>query len=511
MGIPRRRILKAAARLFLAILTSVLAVSCLPASGIAAAPLTALSFTSAATVTPPSGVPGSSFQITATVTSQTATTALIDVEVYGPGGSRVYQQVYDNQSFASGQQRAYAVNWQAQLTAGPGQYLVKIGIFSPGWTSLYDWNDGATSISLAAPVATSTATTPAPLTTTATPTATATIIQPPPPVGTSTITPPATTPEPTGGPKLYGVSVAGAEFGESRLPGINGRDYLYAADANRHQYFASKGLSLIRVPFRWERVQRQAYGPLSPDDVAGLRAMLNAAQSAGQFVILDMHNYARYYERPLNRSDAAMFSNVWARLAREFTGHPALFGYEVMNEPHDLPEGTDAWAYLAQVATDAIRTYDHAAWVLVPGYGWQTARSWPEQNPTLNVRDEPGRILYAAHQYFDSDLSGRYSRSYDAEGAYPSVGTDHLQPFLNWLAGRNARGIVTEYGIPDGDERWRTVLDLFLAALDADPRIVGGVYWASGPWWGSYPLSVEPTSSGDRPQMAILARHPSRP
>jgi endoglucanase len=51
--------------------------------------------------------------------------------------------------------------------------------------------------------------------------------------------------------------------------------------------------------------------------------------------------------------------------------------------------------------------------------------------------------------------------------------------------------------VPDDDPRWLAVLDEFLAALQANG--VGGTYWAAGPWWGSYRLSVEPRDGRDRP------------
>ncbi|MFN0071880.1 MAG: glycoside hydrolase family 5 protein, partial [Chloroflexota bacterium] len=224
--------------------------------------------------------------------------------------------------------------------------------------------------------------------------------------------------------KQFGVSIAGADFAESRLPGTRNTDYIYAADASRQQYLATRGQKLIRIPFRWERVQRTAFGPLWTDDIAGLRAMLDAAAAAGQVAILDMHNYARYYDVPLTRADAAKLNDVWQKLAHEFRGHPALFGYEIMNEPHTLPEGSSAWADLAQAATTAIRKEDSNAWVLVPGYAWQGAWYWPQNNASLNVTDPAGRMLYAAHQYFDRDGSGTYGSGFDQEGAYPAIGVD---------------------------------------------------------------------------------------
>jgi endoglucanase len=318
-------------------------------------------------------------------------------------------------------------------------------------------------------------------------------------------------PSPIATSKQFGVSIAGAEFGDARLPGTVNVDYVYGADRSRQAYFAGKGLKLVRFPFRWERVQPAAKGPLSAADVAGIRSMLDTAQAAGQQVILDLHNYGRYYGAALQRADAPLLADVWTKLAGAFQGHPALYGYELMNEPHDQPEGADAWAYLAQSTTNAIRKVDQRSWVLVPGYGWQTAQFWAANNATLEVHDSAGKLLYAAHQYFDGDCTGTYRNGYDADRAYPAIGVDRIQAFLGWLSLRNARGVMTEYGVPGDDVRWLNVLDAFLAQLDRERRLVGGTYWAAGPWWGTaYPLSVEPADGQDRPQMAVLSKYPSR-
>jgi endoglucanase len=126
----------------------------------------------------------------------------------------------------------------------------------------------------------------------------------------------------------------------------------------------------------------------------------------------------------------------------------------------------------------------------------------------LRVEDSTGKLLYAAHQYFDADASGIYCCGY--EGVNPYVGAQRLLPFLDWLAARNVSGILTEYGVPDNDPRWLEVLDRFLGALDSSPRIAGGTYWAAGPSWGNYALSVEPRNGQDRPQMSILSRYATR-
>ncbi len=327
-------------------------------------------------------------------------------------------------------------------------------------------------------------------------------------IPTPTASPSVATSQPSSGIKLFGVNMAGGDFGEDNLPG-NG-NYIYPSDQTSFNYFANHGLTIIRVPFRWERVQHTAMGDLNQPDIDGLNATVATASNANEKVILDMHNYGRYFNTPLTLSDSTKFADVWRKLADTFKDNPALFGYEIMNEPHDLPDGTNEWASLAQSATDAIRQLDTTHYIIIPGYDWQSANGWPENNQNLNINDATGKILYSAHQYFDSDQSGRYSEGYDAEQANPNTGVTLIQPFLTWLAANNKQGIFTEYGIPGDDPRWLTMLDNFLARLNSNPNIVGGTYWAAGPWWGDYKLSVEPQNGSDKPQMSILQKYKSR-
>jgi hypothetical protein len=106
------------------------------------------SFTSSASATPARVIQGSTVTVTASVTSATNASALVDVEIYDPSGARVLQRSYDNQTFAAGQTRTYTNTVQVPLTAQPGTYTVKVGTFSPGWGTVYNWNDHAGSYSV---------------------------------------------------------------------------------------------------------------------------------------------------------------------------------------------------------------------------------------------------------------------------------------------------------------------------------------------------------------------------
>lgn len=100
---------------------------------------------------------GATSIITANVSSRNsaATSALVDIEVYGLDGTRQFQQAFDNQAFGAGQQRSFSVTWSVP-TAAQAAYVVVVGIFGPGWVSIQPWStwtSQATTLSIVAAAA----------------------------------------------------------------------------------------------------------------------------------------------------------------------------------------------------------------------------------------------------------------------------------------------------------------------------------------------------------------------
>src|SRR5207237_4078999 len=92
-----------------------------PASTPAPTPTPGPSFSASSSVAPSSLPTGGSVGVTALVTSATAISALVDVEIWAPGAlAPTYQVWFDNQSFAAGQQRSYPATWPVPVTAGLG-------------------------------------------------------------------------------------------------------------------------------------------------------------------------------------------------------------------------------------------------------------------------------------------------------------------------------------------------------------------------------------------------------
>src|SRR5690349_22436644 len=92
-------------------------------------------------------------------------------------------------------------------------------------------------------------------------------------------------------PLLLGVNLTGAEFG-SNVPGTFGTDYTYPTHAEI-DYYASKGLSVIRLPFLWERLQHSEFGAFDATELARLDDVVNYATGKGLKVDIDPHNYGK--------------------------------------------------------------------------------------------------------------------------------------------------------------------------------------------------------------------------
>ncbi|MDG5816390.1 glycoside hydrolase family 5 protein [Chitinispirillales bacterium ANBcel5] len=307
---------------------------------------------------------------------------------------------------------------------------------------------------------------------------------------------------------LFGVNLASAEFG-NQYPGVYGSDYTYP-DVSSLDYYAAKGLKLIRLPFRWERMQRELYSELDSLELQRMDAFIDGVSERGMWVIPDMHNYARrvmddqIHIIGSQELSVRAFADFWRRFAEHYRDEASIWGYDLCNEPHDM--GQYSWFDAAQAAIDAIREVDTATAVIVSGDDWSSAQRWLSASAHLGDLIDPyDNIIFQAHQYFDRDASGRYQHSYDDENASPETGVERVKPFVQWLQENNFRGFVGEYGIPDDDPRWLVTLENFLAYLEENG--VSGTYWAGGPWWGDYPLSCEPKNGQHRPHMSVLKQY----
>ncbi len=281
-----------------------------------------------------------------------------------------------------------------------------------------------------------------------------------------------------------GLNISGGEFGGTA--GVHDQQYHYPTFSEL-QFYRDKGVDFVRLPFSWERMQDSLGGPLDTSgDLAMLKRVLVDAAALGLDVIIDNHNYGRFKGVALGAAGGptpAQFADFWKKMAIELKDYPALAGYDLMNEPHDMPNST-IWKESAQAATNAIRTVDTVNTIIIEGDNWSGAHSWANSNnATLIINDPANNIVYQAHQYLDRDGSGSYRGSYDAEGAYANIGVDKLKGFVDWLNANGLKGMIGEFGVPSNDVRWLEAQKNMLDYMNANN--LDGTAWAGGAWWPS--------------------------
>ncbi|WP_286786728.1 MULTISPECIES: glycoside hydrolase family 5 protein [unclassified Pseudomonas] len=302
---------------------------------------------------------------------------------------------------------------------------------------------------------------------------------------------------------LIGLNMSGAGFAGQVLPGVNGRNYIFPTEPYFQQWSA-KGIRLIRFPILWERLQPTLGGPLDPTYTALIDGTFNLANKYGMKVILDLHNYMRYRGQIIGTSGVPYqrYQDIMAKIAQRWSTQPSLYAYDIMNEPHDA---LAYWPTAAQYGINGIRSIDNVRPIMIEGNGWAEATRWAYWNdPLLKLQDPANNIIFEAHTYFDEGAGGTYD-AVDVSTLSPTYGVERVKPFIEWLKKNGRRGFIGEFGVPDNDPRWLTIMDNMLAYLRQN--CIPATYWAAGPGWGTYNLSVEPVGGQDRPQWPTLKKY----
>lgn len=250
---------------------------------------------------------------------------------------------------------------------------------------------------------------------------------------------------------IRGTNMAGADFSDQGPSGVLnvstiGIGYYYPSPGD-WAVLAGRGVTFVRLPIRWERVQRILLGSLYTTDITDIKDALASANAAGIEVMIDIHNYGRYdtigtgasggvYDLGQNAPTATggtmqeAYQNFWNQFATYFKGAPGLWGYDIMNEPHDLTNGVSTWVTASQNAVEAIRAVDQNCHIAVPGYFYDTVVGWVTQNGTTPwlteiiptgqtgaglARNADPLIVFQGHHYWDNDNSGTFASTYATE------------------------------------------------------------------------------------------------
>ncbi len=209
------------------------------------------------------------------------------------------------------------------------------------------------------------------------------------------------------------------------------------------------------------------------------------------------------------------YGDAWVAVASRFADHPAVLGYDLMNEPHagsmsdvvellgtENPGGTHPefdrtrLQPFYQRLIDRIRAVDPDSWVFFePRYGAPGDGRRSYMGVLTDPRPEGDRLVYYPHLYsVDLEASGEYDLTGDTS-------------VLDWeseraveLQAQNAPMAIGEWGLAQGTVNVEQFMADVLAMAD---RLMGG--WAY--WDYSFGGWIPMDSDGvERPTMDLLVR-----
>lgn len=285
---------------------------------------------------------------------------------------------------------------------------------------------------------------------------------------------------------FFGTNQAGAEFGDKIFPGRWGTEYIFP-DTSTIDNLISQGYNTFRICFSMERlVETQMTNAFHAAYLRNLTAVVNHVTSKGSYAVLDPHNYGRYYGNII--TDTSAFRTFWVNLAGQFKSNSKVV-FDTNNEYNTMSQ--DLVLQLNQAAINGIRASGATSqYIFVEGNQWSGAWSWNVTNDNMKALTDPSnKLVYEMHQYLDSDSSGTSEACVSSQ-----IGVQRVVGATAWLRANNKVGIIGEFA-GGANDNCRAAVKGMLDHMKQNSDVwLGALWWAAGPWWGTYMYNMEPPS-----------------
>lgn len=157
---------------------------------------------------------------------------------------------------------------------------------------------------------------------------------------------------------------------------------------------------------------------------------------------------------------------------------------------------------LNQVAINGIRAAGATTQlILVEGTSYTGAWTWTTSGNSGvfgAIKDPNNNVAIEMHQYLDSDGSGTSETCVST-----TIGAERLQAATQWLQANNLKGFLGEIGTGSNSVCLSALSGAF-CSMQQSGVWIGALWWAAGPWWGTYYQSIEPPSGAAIPQILPL-------
>lgn len=217
---------------------------------------------------------------------------------------------------------------------------------------------------------------------------------------------------------------------------------------------------------KWRRTEipsdPASYNAWLNKELEELQKALDRARELDLRVLVDLHSPPGgrlpdgTLRMVLNPSLGNLYIDVWTRIATRFRNHPALWAYDLMNEPvqkRPSPPGARDWWQLQEAAAQAVRQMDPTTPILIAADDWDTPPAFAWMRPV-----EIPRVIYTVHMYWPYEFTHQgLEEDWDEASALTYPGTHqgrpvdrealirHLEPVRTFQQAHNAHIFVGEF------------------------------------------------------------------
>jgi len=241
-----------------------------------------------------------------------------------------------------------------------------------------------------------------------------------------------------------------------------------------------------------------------------MMAYINAATSAGFYVVLDLHNYNRYAEHTHNASGAQVSGyvqrkmgdgvlkishlvDVWVKLTNLVLANPKVI-LNLMNESHDFDMSSTEWFAGVQTVINAIRGTGSTQLVLVPNSRSSDVEHWDTYAPNGGPLDSVAALAI-------TDSADNYAFDMHAYQNYPTSSTSYsnlVSRVTDWARTNNKKLFLSEMGTVAGAVNGTSGIGGLLSYLNANEDV-----WLGWTPWDLAPYSLTIGShTADTPSMS---------
>ncbi len=194
----------------------------------------------------------------------------------------------------------------------------------------------------------------------------------------------------------------------ARLRGLVGAGTFRAEDLREMRRWGANVVRWRLLNPRWPRTEIPSdpatYEAWLKAELEDLQKALDLARELEMRVLVDLHSPPGgrlpdgTLRMVLDRFLGQYFVDIWRRIAQRFRDHPALWAYDLMNEPvqkRPSPPGVLDWWGLQEAAAQAVRAEDPHTPILIAVDDWDSPAAFAWMRPV-----DVSRVIYTVHVYW---------------------------------------------------------------------------------------------------------------